>query len=224
MEDEQLCKLLPSMAPVTSSGEASESHSVLDAQLKVLSESGEAATLPESVKTWESKEKGSPRALVDEQIEEIIENFSLGIGEQIAVAKSKGPNSIPGTGSSIASASDYSEVSDLESDSGIENSNPDVARPKLNPVMATFKKKKGVKAGSGSGKGGSSECEGVSTPSTADYSSQSTVPVESVVTEGRIDKLIGCIEHKVSAGCQVLSGILRIFATCLFFLPFCCGH
>jgi len=50
------------------------------------------------------------------------------------VKKSVSPCSLPGTGSSVASASDHSEVSDLESDSGIENSHANTASPEISQV------------------------------------------------------------------------------------------
>lgn len=61
--------------------------------------------------------------------------------------KRKGPNSIPGTGSSIASASDHEvSSSDFESDSGIENSHAEVHSPELMSVLKSLgaRSKKGV--------------------------------------------------------------------------------
>jgi len=59
----------------------------------------------------------------------------------------KGPNSLLGTGSSIASASDH-EVSgsDFESDSGIENSHVEGPSPEVGVSLSSKPRKKGVEA------------------------------------------------------------------------------
>lgn len=201
---DEFWKLPASLSQVTILGELSESHSVLDAQLKALC-AGEVAAPPDPEEAnWDHRGRDSPRTLEPEDLEEIIENLSMGMGEQISVVKTKGPNSIPGTGSSIASASDYSEVSDFESDSGIETSNADVVKLKVSTV-SSLRKKKGVKA-SVDGRSSKSDqspdgvevtqvsCPAVDGP---EDTTQSTSSTEGLSTEGRIDTLIRCMDHKV---------------------------
>ena len=111
-------------------------HSVLDAQLEALALGKDFASLGFY---------GLPDEL---QVDRLC--YSCDAEEtKYCMYKSKGPSSLLGTGSSVASASDHSEVSgsDFESDSGIENSHaenhqsPDVGVALLKP-----KKKKGVKS------------------------------------------------------------------------------
>ncbi len=65
----------------------------------------------------------------------------------LVVPRKKGPSSLLGTGSSLASASDHSEFSDLESDSGIETSrvaaaSPEVDHPSLHFRLSPKQRKK----------------------------------------------------------------------------------
>ena len=82
----------------------------------------------------------------------ILDAFGLSeeVGQSLLVVKKKGPSSLLGTGSSVTSASDHSEVSDFESDSGIETSNAATTSPEVGVVSPlslspTKKKKKGLK-------------------------------------------------------------------------------
>ena len=192
----------------TSSVETQEAP-VVDSQRNALCGGDNEAAVRSRDSSWDHTFRDSMRTLEPEDLEEIIGNLSLGFGDQIAVTKTKGPNSIPGTGSSIASASDFSEASDFESDSGIENSNVDVVKPKLSEVSLTFKKKKGVKAGGSEGLGSSQKgCQSpvnngpgeVDSPTLESGSNSSNSPsgaAQSPEPEGRIDQLIQCIDHKV---------------------------
>jgi len=210
-----------SSASQNTSSTVTDETLIVDSQRNPLRGDNEAA-IKSCDSTWDRSFRDSMRTLEPEDLEEIIGNLSLGFGDQITVTKTKGPNSIPGTGSSIASASDFSEASDFESDSGIENSNVDVVKPKLSTLSLTFKKKKGVKTGGGEGLGscvkGSQSPEdngpsGIDSPSLESGcnssnglsdATQSPVPGG----EGRIAQLIQCIDHKVSEKSGEVKGII----------------
>jgi hypothetical protein len=102
--------------------QGSNTHSVLDAQLEALSLGNDLASLLLSSKTVE------------------------GLEVEVPFFKRKGPNSLPGTGSSIASASDHEvSSSDFESDSGIENSHTEVHSPEMSVGLS--KQQQGQKKG-----------------------------------------------------------------------------
>lgn len=97
-------------------------HSVLDSQLEALA-LGQA-----SLSTLES-ENGGPGLVT--------------FVEDLPMFKRKGPNSLLGTGSSIASASDHEvSSSDFESDSGIENSHAEIPSPEILGVGSVKERKK----------------------------------------------------------------------------------
>lgn len=116
----------PSLLPfhVVAEGSPLATHSVLDAQLEALALGhDDLASLLLSSKSVEGLES---------------EFFSF--------FKRKGPNSLPGTGSSVASASDHEvSSSDFESDSGIENSHTEVHSPDMN--VGLTKQQDGTKKG-----------------------------------------------------------------------------
>ena len=64
------------------------------------------------------------------------ESHSVETKPKAEVKKGKSPSSVQGTGSIASASSDHSEISDLESDSGIENSHPSIASPEsqLSPL------------------------------------------------------------------------------------------
>ena len=180
------------LAPTTSDatqGGFSVAHSVLDAQLEALTLGVGAGSFVFNLsKDTENSTTLEPGAM---------ENLSLDVGDQIfAVFKSKGPNSLLGTGSSTASASDHSEVSDFESDSGIESSHIEVLSLKTGASTSILKKKKGVKLQpkdplvSGVTKGDCNVEE-----KQADQCGHSE---ELMSCNIRIDSLIRCLDHKVS--------------------------
>lgn len=91
-------------------------HSVLDAQLEAL-------------------------ALGHNDLASLLLSSKDGAGLDFSMFKRKGPNSLLGTGSSIASASDHEvSSSDFESDSGIENSHAEVHSPEMSAGLAKPKK------------------------------------------------------------------------------------
>lgn len=80
----------------------------------------------------------------------LLDHFKLSeeVGQSLLGEKKKGPISLLGTGSSVASASNHSEVSDFESDSGVETSNVTTVSPEvgvLSPLTLSPNKKKGQK-------------------------------------------------------------------------------
>lgn len=91
-------------------------HSVLDAQLEAL-------------------------ALGHNDLASLLLSSKDDAGLDFSLFKRKGPNSLLGTGSSIASASDHEvSSSDFESDSGIENSHAEVHSPEMSAGLAKPKK------------------------------------------------------------------------------------
>lgn len=176
-------------------------HSVLDAQLNALA-LGESTTTTHEVSL--DKQTESSMTLERVGLEGIIENFSVEMVDQnFAVFKSKGPNSLLGTGSSIASASDHSEVSDFESDSGIETSHVEAVSPKVGGTTS-LKKRKGVKLSSGQPMAdlpGSTSVDAAIENGASGRdgeSDQSDYVEEQVSCDIRIDSLIRCMDHKVS--------------------------
>ena len=178
-------------------------QSVLDNELDALSIVKNAPTTPETPK--ETK-------MSFERVD-MDENVLVVMGDQsFSVAKSKGPSSLLGTWSSIVSASDHSEVSDFESDSGIDNSHARTTSPEMGVTMsAKNKKRKGLKtfpgvlprnnlvAANGAGGNGS----GCSYNQTDCF--QSNCVGEQRSCDFRIDSYISCLDNKVSI-------ILRCFA------------
>ena len=111
--------LPPSISPA-SYPQATTTHSVLDAQLEALA-LGQKGDLASLLLSGSCSTEGG---------------FSL--DTDYSLFKRKGPNSIPGTGSSIASASDHEvSSSDFESDSGIENSHAEVNSPEMTGLPKT---------------------------------------------------------------------------------------
>ena len=102
---------LPTPFPV---GSPHTTHSVLDAQLEALALGhNDLASLLLATRSAEA------------------------LDADLAFFKRKGPNSLPGTGSSTASASDHEvSSSDFESDSGVENSHTEVHSPEMSMGMS----------------------------------------------------------------------------------------
>lgn len=186
-------------------------HSVLDAQLEALSlgrEFSSSSTTTTSLTVVDSQELMlqlhedaslsplSPKELENGSVSVLDPDFSM-------FKIKKGPNSVLGTGSSIASASDHEvSSSDFESDSGIENSHAEVPSPEVGGAsslsLATKPRKRGVEhylktlphddlAVMTNGDGG---VVGVATADQSDSGEQSCDTI-------RIDSFIKCLDDKV---------------------------
>lgn len=113
----------PSHVDAQDSPLATHLHSVLDAQLEAL-------------------------ALGHNDLASLLLSSKSVEGLDPAFFKHKGPNSLLGTGSSVASASDHEvSSSDFESDSGIENSHTEVHSPEMS--VGAAKQQEGAKKGVG---------------------------------------------------------------------------
>lgn len=165
---------LPSPFPV---GSPHTTHSVLDAQLEALSLGhNDLASLLLATKSAEA------------------------LDASLAFFKRKGPNSLPGTGSSTASASDHEvSSSDFESDSGIENSHAEVHSPEMNVGSS---KKHGSSGARGSRRGVEPYLDvmphdDLAVVTATSDTDQSDVGEKSC--DSRIESYIQCLDDKV--GC-----------------------
>ena len=163
------------------------SHSVLDAQLEALALGGQdsIASLLLSAKG----KIGGENSLLELDTEDFL-----------MFHPRKGPNSLLGTGSSIASSDHEVSSSDFESDSGIETSHPEIPSPEVGVVLS-----KPLQKGIGMGPyvdvmphDDLAIATTTNTTSSSEMVSQSDSGEKSC--EIRIDSFIQCLDEKASVG------------------------
>ena len=206
-------------SPDVTLGASMKVHSVLDAQLEALA-LGEGAATGLKVNSDEQTKTSMTLERVD--LDAIIENLSAEMVDQnFSGFKSKGPSSVLGTGSSIASASDHSEVSDFESDSGIETSHMESMSPKV-CVISSLKKKKGMKLSSAiQPKANPDSFKPIVSTDSDGQLEQTDRDEEQVSCDSRIDSLIRCLDHKVGV-VMITDGYGIQCLGFFFFLVFFC--
>ena len=183
-------------------------HSVLDAQLEALSlgQDGLASTL--------LAQKGTELELLEEGGKNVGESLlALSLHSEFTMFKmKKGPNSLIGTGSSIASASDHEvSSSDFESDSGIENFHTELPSPEAGAKGPGERKKGGehFPQSHSDDSNVTQVCVMTADQSEAGEGScdQSPEEEECPVTRSldtlRIDSFIKCLDERVSIGLVV---------------------
>ena len=173
-------------APIaaTFSSNSCSTHSVLDAQLEALALGKDMAALSYNCEISRYFE-GAERAERDT----LESNFT-------AYKSKGGPGSLPGTGSSVASASDHSEVSgsDFESDSGIENSHAENQSPELGVTLLSKKQTRGKGVGPYIEVMPHDDLAVTATGGAGDNQ------LEEGSSDIRIDSFIQCLDNKVKMG------------------------
>lgn len=106
------------------------SVSVLDAQLEVLALQQQHDSSASTLQSALGSNEPSQNSLLELDTEDIL-----------MFQPRKGPNSLLGTGSSIASSDHEVSSSDFESDSGIETSHPEIPSPDVGVVLSKPAKK-----------------------------------------------------------------------------------
>lgn len=157
----------------------------------------------------------TPASVLDAQLEALALGSGLGLVELASLSPKesefsedltdfsmfkKGPNSLIGTGSSIASASDHEvSSSDFESDSGIENCHVELPSPEAgkSPLKS---RKKGVEHYIQV----MPHDDLAVTASVGDQSEAAELSRDQSETSDRIDSFIKCLDHKVSINWSML--------------------